>query len=257
MNLPKLLTRLKMPDDEPIKANVVTAAIKSAQTQVEQQNFETRRSVLKYDDVMNEQRKVIYATRRRILEGEDLNQQVQRMMVDVITAYVDGAAAQGRAKKWDLDALWEALETLYPIAVDRDSLLRSNRLNRKQLLGVLIKDAKRAFAERESEIEQRVGAGAMRQLERDVLFDVIDRKWREHLYEMDYLKEGIGRLRALAQRDPVVEYQTEGYDMFVRMLEAAKEESVRSLFHAAIKKAPTPLTKPAAATPARLAAQAI
>lgn len=249
VNLEKLLTRLKMPDDEPIKANVVTRAIKSAQTQVEQQNFETRKSVLKYDDVLNEQRKVVYATRRRILEGEDLQDQVHNMLIDVVTAYVDGATAKSRAKKWDLDALWTALRALYPVGVEPDSLPRPIRLTRNGLLSALSNDIGRAFAQREVEIERLVGVGAMRQLERDVLFEVIDRKWREHLYEMDYLKEGIG-LRAMAQRDPVVEYQTEGYDMFVHMLEGAKEECVRSLFNATIKEAPAPSAPATPSVPA-------
>ena len=231
LNLQKLLTRLKMPDDEPIRAKVVTRAIKSAQTQVEQQNFETRKNVLKYDEVMNEQRKVIYAARRRILDGENLKEQALQMVRDVIAAYVDGATAERNAKKWDLDALWKALGELYPVGIQHKSLTQP--LTRKKLLRALITDAERAFANRETEIEERVGEGVIRQLERNVILEVIDRKWREHLYEMDYLKEGIG-LRALAQRDPVVEYQLEGYDMFVRLLESVKEECVRSLFYAAI-----------------------
>ncbi|KMO72015.1 preprotein translocase subunit SecA [Mycolicibacterium chlorophenolicum] len=233
VNLEKLMTRLKMPDDEPIKANVVTRAIMSAQTQVEQQNFETRKNVVKYDEVMDQQRKIVYAARSRILDGEDLQRQVRDMLLEVVTAYVMEATAGWRTAGWDLDGLWTALRSLYPITLDRDSLPAGSRSNRKKLLEAVIRDAERALDRREAEIEERVGVGSMRRLERDILLDTIDGKWREHLYEMDYLKEGIG-LRAMAQRDPVVEYHSEGYDMFVRMLEAVKEQCVRSLFHATI-----------------------
>ncbi len=241
--LETLLTRLNLPDDVPIEAKMVTRAIKSAQTQVEQQNFEVRKNVLKYDEVMNQQRKVIYKERRMILEGENLQKQAHDMMVDVITAYVDGATGEGYAEDWDLEKLWEALKTLYPVGIDHHDLLDSDavgepgELTRDELLGALIEDAERAYAEREKQIDAIGGEGAMRQLERNVLLNVIDRKWREHLYEMDYLKEGIG-LRAMAQRDPLVEYQREGYDMFVAMLDGLKEESVGFLFNVAVEAAP-------------------
>ena len=241
--LETMLTRINLPDDVPIESPMVTRAIKSAQTQVEQQNFEVRKNVLKYDEVMNQQRKVIYAERHRILEGENLQQQATDMLVDVITAYVDGATSEGYAEDWDLDALWTALKTLYPVGITPDSLTRrdtdseQDELTRDELLDALLKDAERAYAAREAELEELAGEGAMRQLERNVLLNVIDRKWREHLYEMDYLKEGIG-LRAMAQRDPLVEYQREGYDMFMAMLDGMKEESVGFLFNVTVEAAP-------------------
>ncbi|HEX3547827.1 MAG TPA: preprotein translocase subunit SecA [Mycobacterium sp.] len=252
--LESLLTRLNLPDDVPIEAKMVTRAIKSAQTQVEQQNFEVRKEVLKYDEVMNQQRKVIYAERRRVLEGEDLAEQAHEMLVDVVTAYVDGATAQGYSEDWDLEALWSALKTLFPVSIDHHDLIDSDavgepgELTRDELLDALIKDAERAYAEREKELEAIAGEGAMRQLERNVLLNVVDRKWREHLYEMDYLREGIN-LRAFAQRVPVVEYQREGYDMFVGMLDAVKEESVGFLFNVAVEAAPAPAVAPVAAPP--------
>lgn len=255
--LETLLTRLNLPDDVPIEAKMVTRAIKSAQTQVEQQNFEVRKNVLKYDEVMNQQRKVIYAERRRILEGENLKDQALDMVRDVITAYVDGATGEGYAEDWDLDALWTALKTLYPVGITADSLTRKDHeferddLTREELLEALLKDAERAYAAREAELEEIAGEGAMRQLERNVLLNVIDRKWREHLYEMDYLKEGIG-LRAMAQRDPLVEYQREGYDMFMAMLDGMKEESVGFLFNVTVEAVPAPPVAPAA-EPAELA----
>ncbi|OKH61864.1 preprotein translocase subunit SecA, partial [Mycobacterium sp. SWH-M3] len=250
--LESLLTRLNLPDDVPIEAKMVTRAIKSAQTQVEQQNFEVRKNVLKYDEVMNQQRKVIYKERRMILEGENLQKQAHDMLVDVITAYVDGATAEGYAEDWDLAKLWDALKTLYPVGIDHHDLIDSDavgepgELTRDELLDALIKDAERAYAEREKQLEEIAGEGAMRQLERNVLLNVIDRKWREHLYEMDYLKEGIG-LRAMAQRDPLVEYQREGYDMFVAMLDGLKEESVGFLFNVQVEAAPAPAVAPVAA----------
>ena len=241
--LESLLTRLNLPDDVPIEAKMVTRAIKSAQTQVEQQNFEIRKYVLKYDEVMNQQRKVIYAERLRILEGENLAEQAHSMLVDVITAYVDGATAEGYSEDWDLETLWTALKQLYPVGIDHHDLVDSDavgepgELTREELLDALIEDAERAYAAREKQLEEIAGEGAMRQLERNVLLSVIDRKWREHLYEMDYLKEGIN-LRAVAQRDPVVEYQREGYDMFIGMLDAMKEESVGYLFNITVEAVP-------------------
>jgi preprotein translocase subunit SecA len=260
--LEALLTRLNLPDDVPIEAKMVTRAIKSAQTQVEQQNFEIRKNVLKYDEVMNQQRKVIYEERRRILEGEDLKAESHDMLVDVITAYVDGATAEGYAEDWDLEQLWGALRTLYPVGVDHRDLINSDAvgeagdLTREELLEVLIADAEKAYAKREADVDAVAGPGAMRQLERNVLLNVLDRKWREHLYEMDYLKEGIG-LRAMAQRDPLVEYQREGYDMFTGMLDALKEESVGFLFNVQIEAAPQAPAVAAQAMPEGLRARGI
>ncbi|HEX5143722.1 MAG TPA: preprotein translocase subunit SecA [Mycobacterium sp.] len=249
--LESLLNRLNLPDDVPIEAKMVSRAIKSAQTQVEQQNFEVRKNVLKYDEVMNQQRKVIYEERKRILEGENLQQQAQDMLVDVITAYVNGATAEGYSEDWDLEKLWEAFKTLYPVGLDHHSLINSDavgepgELTREELLDALLDDAEKAYARREAQIEEIAGTGAMRQLERNVLLNVIDRKWREHLYEMDYLKEGIG-LRAMAQRDPLVEYQREGFDMFSGMLDGLKEESVGFLFNVQVEAAPAPAVAPVA-----------
>ncbi len=252
--LESLLTRLNLPDDVPIEAKMVTRAIKSAQTQVEQQNFEIRKNVLKYDEVMNQQRKVVYAERKRILEGEDLAEQAHAMLVDVIKAYVEGATAEGYAEDWDLEALWSALKLLYPVGIDHHDLVSTDvvgepgELTREELLDALVADAERAYAAREAELTALGGETAMRQLERTVLLTTVDRKWREHLYEMDYLREGIN-LRAHAQRDPVVEYQREGYDMFVGMMDAVKEESVGLLFNAQVQGAPQPAVAPMAAPP--------
>ncbi|WP_068270439.1 preprotein translocase subunit SecA [Aldersonia kunmingensis] len=241
--LESIMTRMNLPDDVPIEAKMVSKAIKSAQTQVEQQNYEVRKNVLKYDDVMNQQRLVIYLERRRILEGEDMEGQVEGMITDVVTAYVDGATAEGYVEDWDLDQLWTALKTLYPITLDYHELTgetevgEAGDLSRDDLREAVLEDARAAYRRREEHIDSIGGEGAMRNLERQVLMQVLDRKWREHLYEMDYLREGIG-LRAMAQRDPLVEYQREGYDMFIAMLDGLKEESVGFLFNLQVEAAP-------------------
>jgi len=240
-----VMTRLKVPDEVPIEHKMVTRAIRSAQTQVEQQNFEIRKNVLKYDEVMNLQRKVIYAERHRVLDGEDLREQVEHMITSVVEEYVDGATADGYSEDWDFEQLWTALKTLYPIQLDWKTLVEGDDdITRESLREILQADALRAYEAREADIDSRVGPGAMRELERRVLLSVLDRKWREHLYEMDYLKEGIG-LRAMAQRDPLIEYQREGFEMFNRMLDALKEEMVGFLFNLQVEAAePEPVAAP-------------
>jgi len=184
--------------------------------------------------VMNKQRKVIYDERRRVLDGEDLHVQVQNMISDVITAYVDGATAQGYAEDWDKDTLWTALRTLYPISVTPESIAADHGdLTRDTLRAAVLTDAEDAWKRREETLSPPV----TRELERRVVLSVLDRKWREHLYEMDYLKEGIG-LRAMAQRDPLVEYQREGFDMFAAMLDSLKEESVGFLYNLQVQVVP-------------------
>jgi preprotein translocase subunit SecA len=165
--------------------------------------------------------------------------------------------AQGYAEDWDLDQLWTALKQLYPVGIDYTELKHQHDemddLTSEELLDALLEDAERAYETREAELAALAGDGAMRQLERNILLNVLDRKWREHLYEMDYLKEGIG-LRAMAQRDPLVEYQREGYDMFIGMLDGLKEESVGFLFNVAVEPAPAAPTVAPVATPQGLAA---
>ena len=224
-----MMNRAGFPDDVPLESKMVTRGIRSAQSQVESRNFEIRKNVLKYDDVLSRQRSVIYDERRRVLEGEDLEEQVQHFIRDVITAYVDGATAEGQPEQWDLDALWTALRAVYPVSITPAEVVEQageiHHLTRDLILTEILSDAEYAYKAREEEL----GAENMRQLERRVTLSVLDRKWREHLYEMDYLKEGIG-LRAMAQRDPLVEYQREGYQLFQAMTDAIKEETVSFLF---------------------------
>jgi preprotein translocase subunit SecA len=225
------LTRFNIPDDVPIESKMVTNAIRSAQTQVEAQNFEIRKNVLKYDEVLNRQRTVIYAERRQVLEGADLHEQIRHMVDDTVESYVVAATSEGYAEEWDLDQLWAALGTLYPVSVTVDELAEASGGDRSSLTADFLveelkADAQSAYDQR----EETLGPDTMRELERRVVLSVLDRKWREHLYEMDYLQEGIG-LRAMAQRDPLVEYQREGFNMFAAMMDAIKEESVGYVFN--------------------------
>ncbi len=217
-------------DDVPIESKMVSNAIRSAQTQVESLNFEMRKNVLKYDDVMNRQRTVIYSERREVLEGADISEQVQNFMRDTLTAYVQGATAEGYPEQWDLETLFTALRVLYPAMVSPESLAAEvggvANLDADFILNRVLDDATAQYKAREESLTPEV----TRELERKVLLSVLDRKWREHLYEMDYLQEGIG-LRAMAQRDPLVEYQREGYELFAAMMDGIKEELVGLLFH--------------------------
>ena len=226
----RFLTAAGIPEDAPIESKMVSNAIRSAQTQVESQNFEMRKNVLKYDDVMNRQRQVVYGERRMVLEGADIKDQVATFVSDTLTAYVSMATSQGYSEDWDLDTLWNALKTIYPISFTIDELVSRvgsrNGLDAEFLTAAVIEDCQAAYAKR----EESLGSEVMRELERKVLLSVLDRKWREHLYEMDYLQEGIG-LRAMAQRDPLVEYQREGFDLFSAMMDAIKEEIAGFLFN--------------------------
>lgn len=230
----RFLTAAGIPEDTPIESKMVSNAIKSAQTQVEAQNFEMRKNVLKYDDVMNRQREVIYAERREVLEGADIQEQVRVFIEDTIRGYVNGATAAGYPEEWDLDQLWTVLKAVYPISFTVAQLEEEvggrPGLDQDFLAERIVTDIFEAYERRENEL----GTQVLRELERKILLSVLDRKWREHLYEMDYLQEGIG-LRAMAQRDPLVEYQKEGYDLFSAMIEAMKEEVVGFLFNVEVK----------------------
>jgi preprotein translocase subunit SecA len=225
-----LMGRDSVPDDVAIESKVVSRAIRSAQGQVEARNAEIRKNVLKYDDVLNRQREAIYSDRRHILEGDDLHVRVQTFLEDVINDVLDTHVGEGNGDDWDLDALWTELKTLYPISITIDELIAEagsrGRISRDFIGREVLSDAKLAYQRR----EEQLGESAMRELERRVVLSVIDRRWREHLYEMDYLKDGIG-LRAMAQRDPLVEYQREGFALFQQMMGSIREETVGFLFN--------------------------
>ncbi|WP_019159193.1 preprotein translocase subunit SecA [Brevibacterium senegalense] len=219
----RIMTIANVPDDMPLETKMVSRAIQSAQNQVEERNAEQRKNVLKYDDVLNRQRTVIYDERRRVLEGADLAQQVQDFREEVLNAYVT-AATQGPPDSWKLDDLFEAVGRLYTPSFTAEELVEDagGSVTRETLRTEILTDADLFYERR----EETLGEDATRELERRVMLSVIDRRWREHLYEMDYLKNGIG-LRAMAQRDPLVEYQREGYEMFVAMQEGIREDVVR------------------------------
>ena len=230
----RFLTAAGMPEETPLESKIVSNAIKSAQTQVESLNFEMRKNVLKYDDVMNKQREVVYSERREVLEGADIKELVHSFLEETIQAYITSATATGFGEDWDLNTLWVALKALYPISFTIDELTAEvggvNGLDEDFLLDRVLADANSAYEKREADLTPVV----MRELERKILLSVLDRKWREHLYEMDYLQEGIG-LRAMAQRDPLVEYQREGYDLFAAMMDAIKEELVGFIFNVEVQ----------------------
>ncbi|WP_248241158.1 preprotein translocase subunit SecA [Microbacterium kunmingense] len=225
-----IMARTNFPDDVAIESGMVSRAIKSAQSQVEARNAEIRKNVLKYDDVLNRQREAIYADRRHILQGDDIADRVQHFIEDAINAVIDDHTSSGHTESWDFDALWTELKTLYPVGVTIDEVVaeagNKGRITPEVLKRELLSDARIAYANR----EESLGSPAMRELERRVVLQVLDRRWRDHLYEMDYLKDGIG-LRAMAQRDPLIEYQREGYQMFQAMMGQIKEESVGYLYN--------------------------
>ncbi|GAA5039190.1 preprotein translocase subunit SecA [Microbacterium fluvii] len=226
-----ILARTNFPDDVAIESGMVTRAIKSAQSQVEARNAEIRKNVLKYDDVLNRQREAIYSDRRHILQGDDIADRVQHFIEDAVSTVIDDHTGSGHTESWDFDALWTELKTLYPVSVTIDEVVaeaggNKGRITPEGLKRELLSDAKIAYGSR----EQTLGTPATRELERRVVLQVLDRRWRDHLYEMDYLKDGIG-LRAMAQRDPLIEYQREGYQMFQSMMGQIKEESVGYLYN--------------------------
>jgi len=236
-----LMNRGGVPDETAIESKMVSRAIASAQSQVEGRNSEIRKNVLKYDDVLNRQREAIYTDRRHILEGDDIVDRVDTFLEDVIANIVANHLVEHGAD-WDLEALWAELRTIYPVGIMISEVLAEagnrSKLTKAWLTNELLSDARLAYKKRTEEI----GEEAMRELERRVVMSVIDRKWRDHLYEMDYLKEGIG-LRAMAQRDPLVEYQREGFTMFQIMMGQIREESVMYLFNIEVQAAPVAPTQ--------------
>ena len=227
------------PDDVPLESKMVTRAIAGAQRQVESRNYEIRKNVLKYDDVMTEQREKVYSERRRVLDGEDLEPQIEAFRAQAVSSIVNAGTAEGRPDEWDLDALWDELGRLYPVGLTQDEVVEAlggkDALTSERLIDELSEDVAVAYEDAEARIEAnalahvQLGEDPMRTLERRILLAVVDKRWREHLYEMDYLKEGIG-LRAMAQRDPLVEYANEGARMFRAMMEGIREETVEQIF---------------------------
>ena len=219
-----------LPDDMPIESKVLTRGVRSAQAQIEGRNAEARKNVLKYDDVMSSQRTVIYGERRRVLDGDNFRDQMFQFIEDVVGAYVRAGTIVGTPDEWDLEALWKELRTIYPVSLTSEELIdevggQRHSLTTKFLERELIADAKIQY----EAVEERLGEDLTRTVERQVVMQVLDAKWREHLYEMDYLKEGIG-LRSMGQRDPLTEYQREGYQLFEAMTDSIKESSLQVMY---------------------------
>ena len=225
-----------LPEGLPIESKSVSKGVRNAQKAVESRNFEIRKNVLKYDDVMNKQRKVIYAERQAVLKGEDIHEDILRFIDETVASYIRGAnRGSAKPEDWDWDGLFKALSQIVTITVDEDeakkavSGLKGDKAS-EALRKLIVDSAKEAYAK----LGEKLSEEALHQLERRVVLAVLDRKWREHLYEMDYLKDGIG-LRGMGQRDPLVEYQREGYQMYNQMIEAIKEETIQLLFHVDIQ----------------------
>ena len=238
------------PEDSALDSKIVSRAIATAQANVEGRNAEQRKNVLKYDDVLNRQREAIYKDRGRILHGDDLKEQISGFVDEVLTTIIDARVAEGHAEDWDFDELWDALKQVYPISITVDDLAEDagdrTKITRDQIVKEVLADAHLIYDER----EKSVGEESMREIERRVMLSVIGERWPEHLYEMEYLKEGIG-LRAMAQRDPLVEYQREGYDMYQSMLGAIREETVTYLFNLDLSKQRTQASAVRLAEPSR------
>jgi len=221
-----IMERLKIPPDVPIEHNMVTKAIERAQSQVESQNFEIRKNVLKYDEVMNTQREIIYRWRNRILHGEDTDELLAGWRAEVIENEVEAMTGGVDVAEWDWDDLEIRMKPLYDATIGRATFSEPDTLTAGEVVDAYIEDADAVYASR----EEQFGPDVMRQLERTVVLSVIDNKWREHLAEMDYLRSGIG-LRAMGQRDPLVEYQREGFDFFEELVDAVKYDAIRYMFH--------------------------
>jgi preprotein translocase subunit SecA len=224
----RIMERFKIPDDQPMEAKILSSQIEGAQKKVEEQNFVARKNVLKYDDVMNSQRKVIYEQRRAVLEGQDMSDDVRGWIDEVIVATVDGFTQEEYAEEWDLEGLVKQMATLYATEVTADELREDlGEVTRDSLVEEFQDDARDAYTAKEEELTPEL----MRELERFVILQVVDLRWREHLDAMDYLREGV-HLRAMAQKDPLVEYRHEGHIMFEALGAAIREEVVLTLFHA-------------------------
>ncbi|HIY94901.1 MAG TPA: preprotein translocase subunit SecA [Candidatus Rothia avicola] len=230
------------PDDTALEAKIVSRVIANAQGQVEARNAEQRKNVLKYDDVLNRQREAMYKDRAQILAGDDLKEQVAQFRTEVITSAIDAQVGEGHAEDWDFEKLWENLRTIFPVTITPEDLAEEagdkTKVTRDQIVKEVLADAEMQYGER----EESVGEDAMREIERRVVLSVIGKRWPEHLYEMDYLKEGIG-LRAMAQRDPLVEYQREGYALYQSMMGGIREETVSMLYSVDLSKQRTQQSK--------------
>jgi preprotein translocase subunit SecA len=227
-----------LPDDMPIEAKMVTKAIERAQNTVEGRNAESRKDVLKYDDVMNEQRKVIYARRNQIIEGDDLQEDTVELLETTLTEVVASSCPSDYPEEWDLPGLITELTQYYPTKFVAEDFAEAATAG--QVTESVITEALELYAERDETIPG--GAETARQLERDIMLQIIDQRWQDHLADMDYLKEGIN-LRAMGNQDPLVAWQREGFAMFGKLMDGINDDYLRYLFHVQV------LTEETAAEP--------
>jgi preprotein translocase subunit SecA len=213
-----------LPDDEAIEAKMVTKAIERAQSTVEQRNGEIRKNVLKYDEVMNEQRKVIYMRRDQILDGLDLHAAAMEYLSDAVDSLIAAYCVSEADDEWDLDGLTRELATYWPTTVAVSLLEQASSTD--NIYDIVMADAAVFYKQR----EEQLGETVMREIERQVMLRIIDQRWREHLEEMDYLQEGIN-LRAMGQKDPLTEWQREGYDMFGSLMKGIAQDFVKYVMH--------------------------
>jgi preprotein translocase subunit SecA len=225
-----IIDRFKIPEDQPMEAGILSRQIENAQKKVEEQNFVARKNVLKYDDVMNVQRQVIYEQRRRVLEGEDLSDDIKVWIEEVVERVVAVHTMGEYTEEWDLAELVTAMGAIYNTGVSVEEI---EGLDRPQIVAEFLEDALDEYGEKEKELES-MEEGLMRWLERYVILQVVDTRWREHLENMEYLREGV-HLRAMAQKDPLVEYRAEGHEMFEELGLAIHEEVVSTIFHAQLQ----------------------
>jgi preprotein translocase subunit SecA len=237
----RIIDRFKLPDDQPMEAGILTKQIEGAQKKVEEQNFVTRKNVLKYDDVMNAQRIVIYEQRRRVLEGEDLSADIQDWIDETVERIVLQHAESDRPGDWDVDALFREMESLYDLEI-RPEELDPTAMTTDELVQEFQDDARDAYDAKEEEF----GPELMREIERYLVLQVVDNRWREHLEAMEYLRDGI-HLRAMAQKDPLAEYRSEGHAMFEELGHTIRDEVVRYLFHVEIAREEAAQLEPEAA----------
>jgi preprotein translocase subunit SecA len=225
-----IMERFKLPDEQPMEAKILSRQIENAQKKVEEQNFVARKNVLKYDDVMNVQRQVIYEQRNRVLHGEDLAEDIrEEWLPEVLSNVVSEYTLDEAQAEWDLEGLVAAMETVYGTGVAAQEL---RGLDREVIVQEFIDDALDAYTERERDLGE-IQEGLMRDLERFIVLQTVDIRWREHLENMDYMREGI-HLRGMAQKDPLVEYRNEGHTMFLDLNRAIREEVVTLLYHAEV-----------------------
>ena len=229
-----IMQRLRLPEDHPIENKMVTKAIETAQGNVESNNFEVRKNLLKYDDVMNTQREVIYSERNRIMGGEDLHSRVEEMIPEAIEAALDRyIEPQQHPSDWDMEGLFRYLKALYPVSFDPENI-DIDAVTYEALRDALVEDAFDAYAAREAEFAE--SGRDIRELELLVMMRVIDNRWRDHLYDMDHLRDSVG-LRSFAGRDPLVEYQNEAFATFQELIASIQEEFLRYMYHVQLVKA--------------------